>query len=250
MGKRYAIVAENISKIFRLYDKRYKRTLDFFTGYRRLGEDFRALNNISFKVAKGESVAIVGVNGSGKSTLANIIAGVSEQTLGRLVVDGSPSLTTLSGGLNANLTGLENIELRCLMMGLTKKEVGLLQEEIIDCADLGDFINKPVKAYSTGMRTRLNLAIPMKTNSDILVIDEALSVSDQTFADSFKGDGRTVVYITHDLGSIDRFCDRVIWLNAGEIVAMGPVCDVLPMYQFYLKEFNRIKYNDAKKSAM
>lgn len=243
--KEHAIEFKNVSKSFRIYSNTKDKILDLITpgGF---GERFRALYDVTFKVEKGEILGIIGINGSGKSTLSNIIAGGLKPESGTVTIDGEVSLVAISAGLNNQLSGRDNIELKGLMLGLTKSEIKNLEPLIIEFADIGRFIDQPVKTYSSGMKSRLGFAISVHINPDILVIDEALSVGDQTFynkcinkMNEFKSEGKTIIFISHSIGQIKSFCTQVLWLEFGRVKEYGPVNEVLANYTTFLSDFNK-----------
>lgn len=234
---------KNVSKKYKMYRSNSEKILDIILpgGY---GDDFYALQNISFEASNGDVIGVIGVNGAGKSTLSNLITGIIPPTTGTIELNGETSLIAINSGLNNELSGLENIELKCLMLGFTKKQIKELTPQIIEFADIGQFIDQPVKKYSSGMKSRLGFAISVNVDPDILVIDEALSVGDQTFADKcfekmneFKDAGKTIFFISHSMGQVKKFCEKAMWLEAGEIKQYGAIDDVLPNYKKFLKEF-------------
>lgn len=241
-----SVIVNNITKEYKMYTKTSDKIRDIFSlqGY---GEDFYALQNVSFEAEEGDVIGIVGVNGSGKSTLSNIISGVIPPTSGTVETKGQASLIAIASGLNNQLTGLENIELKCLMLGFSKKEISRLLPDIIEFADIGKFIEQPVKKYSSGMKSRLGFAISVHIDPDVLVIDEALSVGDQTFADKclakmneFKAKGKTIFFISHSLGQVKKFCKKALWLEYGRLKAYGPIDEVMPRYEAFLKEYKHL----------
>src|SRR5690625_3862199 len=176
----YSVVFENVTKKYKMYKSSSER-LKGVVAPNRSGEDFYAIKNVSFKARPGDVIGIVGVNGAGKSTLSNILAGVAPETFGNITINGKVAVISVSSGLDGQLTGRDNIVYKCLMLGFSKKEIDNMMPEIIDFADIGKFIDQPVKNYSSGMKSRLGFAIAISIDPDILVIDEALSVGDQTF---------------------------------------------------------------------
>ena len=173
MDKEYAIEFKNVSKIYSLKSKDRKHSLD---------KKFYALKKINFQIPKGEVVGILGTNGSGKSTMSIILAGISEVDEGEMIVNGEQALIAINTGLNQQLTGLENIELKGALLGLTKKRIKEITDGVIEFAEIGDFLYQPVKKYSSGMKSRLGFSISLYLNPDIIIVDEALSVGDKGFA--------------------------------------------------------------------
>ena len=227
--------------------------MDLFS-IRRKGTFHCALNEVSFDLKEGEVVGVIGLNGSGKSTLSNLLAGVTIPTKGEVEVNGSAALIAISSGLNNQLTGLDNIELKGLMMGLTKQQVKEITPKVIEFAELGKFIHQPVKVYSSGMKARLGFAISVHINPDILVIDEALSVGDQSFTNKclakineFKNNGKTILFVSHSISQIQNFCEKVIWLHYGKIMEFGAVDDVLKKYTEFLIAYNKLSSQEKQK---
>lgn len=242
----YQVKFENVSKRYTLYNKPVDKLKEIFLS-KPSGKQFYALRNVSFEVPPGEVVGIIGINGSGKSTMSNLLADVMPPTHGKIELHGKTALIAISSGLNGNLSGLENIELKGLMLGMTKQEIKELTPAIIDFADIGDFITQPVKTYSSGMKSRLGFAISINVNPDILVIDEALSVGDQTFTDKclakmneFKAQGKTIFFISHSVTQVRKFCSLGLWLEYGEVREYGPVNEVANEYNKFLKWFRSL----------
>ncbi|MFE6137767.1 teichoic acids export ABC transporter ATP-binding subunit TagH [Bacillus sp. NPDC057893] len=246
----------NVTKKYKMHSKNSDKLKDIIYP-RGFGEDFYALRNLEFVAQKGDVIGIVGVNGSGKSTMSNLLAGITPPTNGKIDVRGKVALIAIAAGLNNQLSGRENIELKCLMMGLSKPQIEKLTPDIIDFADIGKFIDMPVKKYSSGMKSRLGFAISVSINPDILVIDEALSVGDQTFADKclkrmneFKEQGKTIFFVSHSLGQVKKFCTKALWLEYGEIRDYGPIGEIMPKYERFLKEYNDMSQEEQKKFKM
>lgn len=248
-----SVELNNVSKKYKMYRKTSEKLLDLLLP-KGFGEDYYALQNISFEANKGDVIGILGVNGSGKSTLSNIITEVIPPTTGSLEVKGKASLIAIAAGLNNELTGLENIEFKCLLLGFSKQEIREITPEIVEFADLGKFIYQPVKSYSSGMKSRLGFAISVTIDPDILVIDEALSVGDQTFTDkcldkmnSFKQRGKTIFFISHSMGQVKKFCEKALWLEAGEVKEYGLIGEVMPNYEKFIKKFKAMSKEEQKR---
>ena len=235
-----AISVNNISKMYKLYENpmdRLKESLGL-TRKKRYKEHY-ALNNVSFQVKKGETVGIIGTNGSGKSTILKIITGVLNPTQGEVVVDGRISaLLELGAGFNGEYSGIENVYLNGQMIGFSKEEIDAKLQDILDFADIGDFIHQPVKTYSSGMFVRLAFAVAINIEPEILIVDEALSVGDVFFQakcyrkfEEFKEMGKTILFVSHDLSSIGKYCDRVVLLNKGEKLAEGDAKEMVNLYR-------------------
>lgn len=235
-----AINVENVTKIYQLYDKpidRLKESLSL--SHKEYHKKFYALNKISFTVEKGQTVGIIGTNGSGKSTILKIITGVLSPTTGTVKVEGKISaLLELGAGFNMDYTGIENIYMNGTMMGFGKKEMDAKLQDILDFADIGDFVYQPVKTYSSGMFVRLAFALAINVEPEILIVDEALSVGDVFFQakcyrkiDEIRSKGTTVLMVTHDMGSVIKYCDRVVLLNKGEFIAEGAPGRMVDLYK-------------------
>ncbi|PFM63866.1 teichoic acid export protein ATP-binding subunit [Bacillus cereus] len=249
----YKVKFEHVTKRYKMYKKSSDKLKDLFFKSED-GEYHYALNNVSFEVPEGEIVGIVGLNGSGKSTLSNLIAGVTIPNKGKVTIKGSAALIAISSGLNGQLTGLENIELKGLMMGLTKEQIKEITPKVIEFADIGKFIYQPVKTYSSGMKSRIGFAISVHINPDILVIDEALSVGDQTFTkkcldkmNEFKEQGKTIFFISHSLSQVKNFCTKALWLHYGQFKEYGDVHEVVGHYEGFLKKYNQMTAEEREK---
>src|SRR5699024_5777513 len=241
-----AIIVENVSKKYKLYNTSQERLFDLLTP-KEYGNDFYALKNVDFTAYKGEVVGFVGINGSGKSTLSNIIAGIVPQTSGEVKVNGETSLIAVAAGLKADLTGRDNIEMKLLMLGFNKKEIKELEPDIIEFSELGDFIDQPVKSYSSGMRSRLGFSISVNVDPEILIIDEALSVGDKAFAEKslakmneFKEEGKTMIFVSHAIGQMKRFCRKILWLEFGQVKKYGDVNKVIAHYEDFLSKWEKM----------
>ncbi|MDH2887885.1 teichoic acids export ABC transporter ATP-binding subunit TagH [Bacillus cytotoxicus] len=248
----YKVKFEHVTKKYKMYNKPSDKLKDLFFKSGD-GEYHYALNNISFEVPEGEIVGIVGLNGSGKSTLSNLIAGVTMPNKGIVNIKGTAALIAISSGLNSQLTGIENIELKGLMMGLTKEKIKEIIPEVIEFADIGKFMYQPVKTYSSGMKSRLGFAISIHIDPDILVIDEALSVGDQTFTqkcldkmNQFKEKGKTIFFISHSISQVKSFCTKAIWIHYGQLRAYGDVTEVVGHYSEFLKQYNQMTAEERK----
>lgn len=235
-----AIEVKDVTKVYRLYDKpidRLKESLN--PGHKSYHKDFYALNGLSFQVGKGQTVGIIGTNGSGKSTILKIITGVLTPTTGEVAVDGKISaLLELGAGFNMDYTGIENIYMNGTMMGYTKKEMDEKLQDILDFAEIGDFVYQPVKTYSSGMFVRLAFALSINVEPEILIVDEALSVGDVFFQakcyrkmEEIRKNGTTILMVTHDMGSIIKYCDKVVLLNKGEFIAEGEPGRMVDLYK-------------------
>ena len=237
---KYAIDVAEVTKVYRLYEKPIDRLKESMSiSHKNYHRDFYALNQLSFRVRKGETVGIIGTNGSGKSTILKIITGVLTPTTGEVKVDGKISaLLELGAGFNMDYTGIENIYMNGTMMGYTKKEMDAKLQDILEFAEIGDFVYQPVKTYSSGMFVRLAFALAINVDPEILIVDEALSVGDVFFQskcyrrmEEIRQKGTTILMVTHDMGSIIKYCDRVVLLNKGEFIAEGPAGRVVDMYK-------------------
>lgn len=235
-----AIRIEHVSKIYKLYDKpsdRLKEALGL--GKKVQSKEHYALNDVSFDVKKGETVGIIGTNGSGKSTILKIITGVLNQTSGDVKIDGRISaLLELGAGFNMEYNGIENVYLNGTMIGFSKEEIDAKLDDILAFADIGDYVYQPVKTYSSGMFVRLAFAVAINIDPEILIVDEALSVGDVFFQakcykkfEEFKKQGKTILFVSHDLGSISKYCDRVILLNQGVKLKEGSPREMVDLFK-------------------
>lgn len=240
-----AIVFKNVTKsFFKQEDRTFKELLPNLIFGKSWANNFTALKDVSFEIKKGETVGIIGKNGSGKSTMLKLIAGVTSPSKGRVEIHGKVApLIELGAGFHHELSGLENIYLNAALLGMHKKEIELVIEDIIDFSELRDFINVPVKRYSSGMYMRLGFAIAINITAPILLIDEVLSVGDAAFQkkcmDYFrqvkKTQEKTIVYVSHSEESVKELCDRVILLSKGEVIDDGDPAKVFKEYNELLK---------------
>ena len=235
-----SIKVDNLTKVYRLYDKPIDRLKESLSPVKKsYHREHYALKNVSFEIKKGETVGIIGVNGAGKSTILKIITGVLNPTSGSVTVNGKISaLLELGAGFNPEYTGIENIYLNGTMMGFTRDEITERLDSILDFADIGDFVNQPVKTYSSGMFVRLAFAVAINIDPEILIVDEALSVGDVFFQakcykkfEEFKKMGKTILLVSHSLSSISKYCDKVILLNKGEKLAEGKAPEMIDLYK-------------------
>ena len=240
MEKKITVEVQHISKSYNMYAREFDRFREAVSIRRKsYHKDFPALKDINITVHQGECVGIIGTNGSGKSTLLKIITGVLSPTSGTLKMEGHvSSLLELGAGFNANYTGMENIYLNGKIMGYTDEEIQRRVPLIEQFAGIGEFIHQPVKNYSSGMFARLAFAVAINVDPDILIVDEALSVGDVFFQtkcyhkfDEFRKVGKTILFVSHDMGSIIKYCDRCLLLNKGEQIAFGPCKEVVDIYR-------------------
>jgi ABC-type polysaccharide/polyol phosphate transport system ATPase subunit len=249
------IEVNHLNKIYKLYDKptdRLKESLSL--SRKRYHKEHYALKDISFEVRRKEIIGLIGTNGAGKSTLLKIITGVLTETSGQVNINGKISaLLELGAGFNPEYTGIENIYLNGTMSGYSKTEMDSKLKSIIDFADIGEFINQPVKTYSSGMFARLAFAVAINIDPDILIVDEALSVGDIRFQqrcfrkmEEFK-ETKTILLVSHDLGAITKFCDRVIWIEHGEVMAIGEPLSIVKQYQAYIMDSKLTKSQTSDK---
>ncbi len=235
-----AIDVRNVKKIYKLYDKPSDRMRDAFGLLKkRPPKKHYALNGVNMQIRAGETVGIIGTNGSGKSTILKIITGVLNPTEGEVVVNGRISaLLELGAGFNMEYNGIENVYLNGTMMGFSEKEIDEKLPDILEFADIGDYVYQPVKTYSSGMFVRLAFAVAINIEPEILIVDEALSVGDVFFQakcyhkfEEFKKMGKTIVFVSHDLSSISKYCDRVYLLNKGNLLGEGSSKEMIDAYK-------------------
>ncbi len=232
------ITFKGVTKEYTLYKNDQERFKALFFKSKKAKIN-RALSDVSFEIGKGEAVGIIGDNGAGKSTLLKLITGVAFPTEGEVHVEGKvAALLELTAGFSMQMTGRENIYLKGYILGLTDNEIKRLEERIIDFAELGDYIDQPVRTYSSGMKMRLGFAINVNIEPDVLVIDEALSVGDATFKKKCKkkiadtiASGVTVLYVSHSADSVKELCSRAIYMKKGKLMFDGPAEEALSIYK-------------------
>ena len=243
MSSDVVLSVRNISKCFEVYEKPVHRLYQTLcAGYKRFYKEFWALRNISFDVRRGECIGIVGKNGAGKSTLLQIITGTLTPTAGEVAVNGRvAALLELGSGFNPEFTGRENVYLNASILGLSHEETSSRFQSILNFADIGDFIDQPVKTYSSGMMVRLAFAVQILTDPDVLIVDEALAVGDAAFQrkcfarmDALRAKGVTIILVTHDTETVKQRCDRAIFLKDGHVAFDGPAENGVVAYMRYL----------------
>ncbi len=237
--KTLAIDVRDVKKIYKLYDRPSDRLKEAFGLKKGKAKLHYALNSVNMQIHQGETVGIIGTNGSGKSTILKIITGVLNPTEGEVKVNGRISaLLELGAGFNMEYNGIENVYLNGTMMGFSEKEIDAKLPEILEFADIGDYVTQPVKTYSSGMFVRLAFAVAINIEPEILIVDEALSVGDVFFQakcyhkfEEFKKMGKTIVFVSHDLSSISKYCDRVFLLNKGSLLGEGSPKEMIDAYK-------------------
>ncbi|MAG70255.1 MAG: ABC transporter ATP-binding protein [Vicinamibacterales bacterium] len=259
----HAIEIDSVSKVYR----RFARRRQFATlksallsgsliSDLRPDETFSALRDVSLAVPQGQTIGVIGPNGSGKSTLLKLVAGITKPTSGTVSVNGRISaLIELGAGFHPEISGRENVFINGIMLGLSKREVTRKFDEIVEFAQLEDFIDAPVKTYSSGMHMRLGFAVAINVDPDVLLIDEVLAVGDQGFTHKcldkfaeFRRRGKTILLVTHSLGLVERFCDEAVWLDGGQVKATGDPKRVVDAYLIDVEEDEEqyIASGDAK----
>jgi ABC-type polysaccharide/polyol phosphate transport system ATPase subunit len=237
----FTVRAERLTKTYRAYDTPWDRLLELITRRRRHRE-FHALEEVSFALPRGEGLALIGENGAGKSTLLKILAGIAAPTSGAFQVTGKvASILELGSGFHPEFTGRQNIVLNAAMLGLSQEELRRKMPDIVAFSELGEFIDQPVKVYSTGMAMRLGFSIATQVEPDVLIIDEALSVGDGYFQKKcmdrlrvFVEAGGTLLFCSHAMYYVSAFCQRALWLRQGRVEALGAVSEVVRQYENFL----------------
>ncbi len=252
------IIASHITKTYRLYDTPSSRLKEIlWAGRRRFHRDFVALDDVSIEVQTGETFGVIGRNGAGKSTLLQIIAGVLQPSAGSVRVEGRvTALLELGSGFNPDYTGRENIILSGQILGVSEAEMRRKLEVIVRFAELEAFVDQPVRTYSTGMLMRLAFAAAIHVDPDVLIVDEALSVGDVYFQrksldrmEFFRQAGKTVLFVSHDPGLVQRFCDRALWLEGGKTMMLGQARDVVTAYQAFCIKLEDTRLREAAQNV-
>ena len=246
------VLVQHVSKYYPLYKRPSDRLREIVSLGSKHRTDFWALRNVSFRVEKGEVLSLVGPNGSGKSTLLQIVSGILQPTSGRILTEGRvAALLELGAGFNPEFSGRDNVFLNGEIMGLSRREIEDAFPRIEEFAGIGEFINRPVKEYSTGMYVRLAFATAIHVDPDILIVDEALAVGDAIFAnrciqkfEELKKRGVTVLFVSHDMGLVKRLSDRAIFMLNGEVAAEGSPNDVVNRYVGYVLERQQVPGRD------
>jgi ABC-type polysaccharide/polyol phosphate transport system ATPase subunit len=257
MDKELAISLKNVSKCFKRYDKPTDRLKEILVPNQNYSAEFLALRDINLEIPRGQSVGIIGCNGSGKSTILQIIAGTLTATTGEVQVNGRVSaLLELGCGFNPEFTGRQNVFFNCRLLGLTQTEIEERFDDIVDFAEIGDFIDRPVKTYSSGMFVRLAFSVVTQVDADILIIDEALSVGDMYFQkkciEKMKSlkDRTSILYVSHSIASVRNFCDRAVWIQDGKIEQDGESSLVCEAYgDSTIRRQAKIDYSNLSKKA-
>jgi ABC-type polysaccharide/polyol phosphate transport system ATPase subunit len=258
-----AITLTHASKVYRRYSRRHQFTTlksallsRSLTRDLRPDETFAAVKDVTFEVSRGRTLGVIGRNGSGKSTLLKLVAGITKPTSGQVRVNGRISaLIELGAGFHPEISGRENVFINGIMLGLTKREIARRFDEIVEFAELKDFIDAPVKTYSSGMYMRLGFAVAIHVDPDVLLVDEVLAVGDEGFTHKcldkfaeFKRRGKTILLVTHSLGLVERFCDEALWMDAGSMKAIGDPKRVVGAYitDVEVSEEEQLAASDAK----
>lgn len=246
MAQDVIVRCRDITKTYDLYSGEGDR-IRALLGLPAKGMRFSALDGVTQDFLKGEIVGLAGLNGSGKSTLARIIAGITHPTGGTCEVSGTVNMLAANVGMNDQLTGRENISYKCMLMGLTKKQIASLEEKIIDFAEVGVYIDQPLRTYSSGMRSRLGFAISAHVEPEIFIVDEALAVGDAAFSEKclekmqeFRDRGKTIFFVTHAPWQMLHFCDRVMWLHKGRVIGFDDADVMVPSYVEFTRDWTKM----------
>lgn len=250
MSNKVTVAARDLSKTYYVYPGGTERSL--FNRRKRI--EVQALKSVSFAAYEREFIGVLGKNGSGKSTLMSLLAGNEEVTTGEVLVSAEPTLLSVSAALQAHLSGRDNVRLGLLAMGLAPAEVAEIEEDVANWAQIGDAIDRPMRTYSSGMKARLKFSISTAVRREILLVDEALSTGDSTFAEraqdrmsSFLGNSGTVFYVSHSPGSMKDICSRVLWINEGELIADGDPEEITAAYRAWSMFLAKERYDKCEK---
>ncbi|MEB3182503.1 MAG: ABC transporter ATP-binding protein [Nostocaceae cyanobacterium] len=254
MGEEIAISLKNVSKCFKRYGRPVDRLKELLLPGKTTADEFWALRDINLEIPKGQTVGIVGRNGSGKSTMLQIIAGTLTPTTGKVQVKGRVSaLLELGSGFNPEFTGRQNVFFNGRLLGLSQEEIEDRFDDIAAFADIGDFLDEPVKTYSSGMFVRLAFAVAVNVDPEVLIVDEALSVGDGVFVHrcmakikEFQDSGGTILFVSHDMGAVTRLCSEAVWINDGQIVEQSTPIEISKSYQAWMYE----KINEGIKNKI
>lgn len=246
MAQDVIVRCEKLTKTYDLYTGEGAR-IRALLGLPARGLHYSALDGVTQDFLRGEIVGLAGLNGSGKSTLAKVIAGITHPTSGICDVRGTVNMLAANVGMNDQLTGRENIHYKCMLMGLTKKQISRVEDSIIDFAEVGIYIDQPLRTYSSGMRSRLGFAISVHVDPEILIVDEALSVGDAAFSEKclsrmqeFRDSGKTIFFVTHAPWQMLHFCDRVMWLHKGRVVGFDAADTMVPSYVEFTRDWTKM----------
>ncbi len=253
-SKDYSVKVEHLTKIYKKYKRPWYRVINAFSSkvpYKK----FYAMKDVSVTIPRGESVGIIGKNGNGKSTLLKMITGVTKMTSGTIDTNGRiVAMLELTSGFDKELTGRQNAYIKGRTIGLSKDEITSRMDDILAFADIGDFIDQPVRTYSSGMKSRLGFAVSVNLDPDILIVDEVLAVGDTSFKlkclakmEEFRKQGKTILFVSHDLNTIKAFCSSCMWIKEGEIVDYGQTGVIVQAYQDYLKAERRAENERRRK---
>ncbi len=254
MAEDFSVKIENLTKVYKIYKKPWYRVLYALNKHIPF-EEFYALKGINVTIGKGETVGIIGKNGHGKSTLLKLVTGVSQKSSGTIETNGRiVAMLELTSGFDKELTGRENVYIKGRTIGLSKAEIDARMDDILRFADIGKYVDQPVRTYSSGMKSRLGFAVSAHLDPDILIVDEVLAVGDTSFKlkclnkmEEFRKKGKTILFVSHDLATIKAFCSSCMWIREGEMVAYGETGGVVQQYQDYLKAERKAENEQRRK---